>query len=146
MLPSLAFSGFDPTTIMAPATESRSINLHSLLETGKFSDLKLLCEGHEFAVHKAILCAQSRVFSAACEGGFEVGLAFSINCSLFHTYLAYRSQEQMSSKLRSSTWIQSIGWRSFCIPAITAPFKEPTQAISEQCKRKGRARKASPNH
>lgn len=59
--------------IMEPTEESRGVNLHSLLESGRFSDLKLSCDGHEFAVHKAILCVQSRVISAECEGNFQVG-------------------------------------------------------------------------
>lgn len=63
---------------MASAKESRLVDLHSLLQTGKFSDLKFSYEGHEFAVHKAIFCAQSRVFSAECEGGFEVGFKLAV--------------------------------------------------------------------
>ncbi|POS77583.1 hypothetical protein DHEL01_v204021 [Diaporthe helianthi] len=57
--------------VREPTDEIRAANLDSLHKTGKFSDLQLLCGGHEFAVHKAIICPQSRVFSTACEGGFE---------------------------------------------------------------------------
>lgn len=59
--------------IMEPTEESHGVNLICLLESGKFSDLQVSCEGGDFAVHKAILCAQSRVISAECEGNFEVG-------------------------------------------------------------------------
>lgn len=62
----------DSPAIMEPSEETRGVNLISLLQSGKFSDLQLSCEGGDFAVHKAILCAQSRVISAECEGGFEV--------------------------------------------------------------------------
>jgi BTB/POZ domain len=43
-----------------------------LLETKKYSDLTLVCEGKEFPVHKAVVCTQSSVFAAACNGHFQV--------------------------------------------------------------------------
>lgn len=58
--------------IMEIAEEGRGVNLGALLKSGTFSDLQLSCEGRDFAVHKAILCSQSRVISAECEGNFEV--------------------------------------------------------------------------
>lgn len=57
---------------MKASGDCSGVNLSSLLTSGNFSDLKLMCEGREFPVHKAILCSQSRVFNAECEGGFEV--------------------------------------------------------------------------
>lgn len=56
--------------------KGRGVNLGTLLKSGKFSDLQLSCEGRDFAVHKSILCAQSRVISAECEGNFEVSPVF----------------------------------------------------------------------
>ncbi|KAK7718094.1 hypothetical protein SLS63_010577 [Diaporthe eres] len=56
---------------MEIAEEGRGVNLGALLKSGTFSDLQLSCEGRDFAVHKAILCSQSRVISAECEGNFE---------------------------------------------------------------------------
>ncbi|KAL2274805.1 hypothetical protein FJTKL_02709 [Diaporthe vaccinii] len=56
---------------MEVAEDCRVVNLSSLLTSGKFSDLRLVCESREFSVHKAILCSQSRVFNSACEGNFE---------------------------------------------------------------------------
>ncbi|KAF4980362.1 hypothetical protein FZEAL_3592 [Fusarium zealandicum] len=43
--------------------------LLGLLETGKFSDFTLVCEGKEFRLHKVIVCAQSSVIAAELERG-----------------------------------------------------------------------------
>ncbi|KAJ5712498.1 hypothetical protein N7493_008966 [Penicillium malachiteum] len=40
-------------------------------KTGEFSDLLLVCEGHEFKVHKVIVCSQVEPIHAACTGNFE---------------------------------------------------------------------------
>ncbi|KAH0841264.1 hypothetical protein FOPE_06597 [Fonsecaea pedrosoi] len=56
-------SGKNPSSILA-----------RLLESGEFSDLKFLCKGDEFKVHKAIVCMQSPVIKAAIQGSFEVRL------------------------------------------------------------------------
>ncbi|OAL29216.1 hypothetical protein AYO20_09269 [Fonsecaea nubica] len=53
-------SGKNPSSILA-----------RLLESGEFSDLKFLCKGDEFKVHKAIVCTQSPVIKAAIQGAFE---------------------------------------------------------------------------
>ncbi|KAI9742946.1 MAG: hypothetical protein M1835_003003 [Candelina submexicana] len=42
-----------------------------MLETGKYSDLTLRCHGEDFRVHRALLCAASKVIGAAIDGGFE---------------------------------------------------------------------------
>ena len=44
----------------------------SCLESGKYSDLTIICRGHEFHVHRAILCTASKFFQAACDGEFKV--------------------------------------------------------------------------
>ena len=46
--------------------------LQSLLESGRYSDLTISCEGRKFAVHRAIVCCQSSFFDAAVKGGFKV--------------------------------------------------------------------------
>lgn len=53
-------------------TEERDGVLLRLLRSGKFSDLQLSCQGRDFAVHKNIVCEQSLVINAACQGSFEV--------------------------------------------------------------------------
>jgi len=46
--------------------------LAQLMGSEKYSDLKLVCEGHELMVHKAIVCPQTPVLTAACDGAFQV--------------------------------------------------------------------------
>lgn len=51
--------------------------MQNLLDTGKYSDFTLVCNGHdetpvEIAVHRAIICPQSDFFEAACGGSFLV--------------------------------------------------------------------------
>lgn len=48
------------------------LGLAQLMDSEKYSDLKLVCQGLEFKVHKAIICTQSPVLAAACDGGFQV--------------------------------------------------------------------------
>lgn len=43
-----------------------------LLQSGKYSDLKITCCGQEFDVHRVVLCTASRFFAAACDGEFKV--------------------------------------------------------------------------
>jgi len=47
------------------------IGLAQLLNSEKYSDLKLVCQGSEFKVHKAIVCTQSPVLAAASNGSFQ---------------------------------------------------------------------------
>lgn len=53
--------------------ETHGVNLSSLLTTGKYSDLRIVCDECQFQVHKAVVCPQSVVISAACDGRFQVG-------------------------------------------------------------------------
>ena len=48
------------------------IELAKLMRSGDYSDMTLVCEGHEFKAHRAVVCSQSRVIGAAMEGRFEV--------------------------------------------------------------------------
>ena len=58
-----------------PVNRSVNSNVESLLTTGAYSDLTLICQGHEFFVHRAILCPRSPVWAAATEGNFNVSVA-----------------------------------------------------------------------
>ncbi|KAH4862491.1 hypothetical protein HBH75_015400 [Parastagonospora nodorum] len=46
-------------------------DLKSLLDTGKFSDFTITCQGREWKVHKAIVCSQSDTIEAASRFGKE---------------------------------------------------------------------------
>lgn len=46
--------------------------LFSMVETGEFSDFTLVCDGHEFKLHRVVVCPQSLVIAAALSGGFQV--------------------------------------------------------------------------
>ena len=54
------------------STSCDSVLLVKLKDPEKYSDLELLCQGQAFKVHKVIVCGQSPVLSAACDGGFKV--------------------------------------------------------------------------
>jgi hypothetical protein len=58
--------------------DSYPLFLAQLVNSKKYSDLKLVCQGEEFKVHKAIVCMQSPVLAAACDDVFQVNLAESL--------------------------------------------------------------------
>ncbi|KAF5718242.1 kelch 21 [Fusarium mundagurra] len=40
-------------------------------KAGQFTDFAFLCKGTKIPVHKVIICAQSKVFNAACNSGLK---------------------------------------------------------------------------
>jgi hypothetical protein len=44
----------------------------SLLESGNFSDFTITCGDVKFQVHRNIICPESPVLTAACNGNFKV--------------------------------------------------------------------------
>lgn len=60
---------------IAPSKEEWQLHVADnlqLLKTGKFSDLKVRCGGHEWLAHRSVLCTGSKFFTKACDGGFKV--------------------------------------------------------------------------
>jgi hypothetical protein len=66
----------------------------------KYSDLTLLCHGEEFKVHRVVVCAQSPVLAAACDGGFQVRLCPTPTIVI----LAAESSAARKQLAGSSTW------------------------------------------
>lgn len=54
------------------SVNSLNSTLVHMMESGEFSDLKFVCQGEEFQVHKAIVCGKSPVIKAAIQRGFKV--------------------------------------------------------------------------
>jgi len=46
--------------------------MKNLFIGGKYSDLVISCGGHDFRVHRNIVCSQSDFFEAAANGYFSV--------------------------------------------------------------------------
>ena len=52
----------------------KEINLIQIriLDSGEYSDLRILCGDEKFLVHKVVVCSQSKVLAAAMKKGFKV--------------------------------------------------------------------------
>ncbi|KAE8355900.1 hypothetical protein BDV28DRAFT_145699 [Aspergillus coremiiformis] len=61
------------------------LDLRNITESGKYSDLTLICQGKQFRVHKAVICSQSPVLAAACDGNFQEALSGTIDVTQFDT-------------------------------------------------------------
>ncbi|RDL31410.1 uncharacterized protein BP5553_09619 [Venustampulla echinocandica] len=72
------------TKIAAPT------GLAQLLSSKKYSDLKLVCQGQEFNVHKAIVCSQSPVLAAAVDGDFQEARTNTIDIKEFDAWTVER--------------------------------------------------------
>ena len=46
--------------------------MKSLLNDGKYADMTISCQEHDFKCHHAIICSQSDFFAAALKSGFRV--------------------------------------------------------------------------
>lgn len=62
--------------------------LHGAVTSGKYSDLKFVCRGETFQVHKLVVCAQSPVLARMVDGKFKVRL--QLPCSRPDNYALSR--------------------------------------------------------
>ncbi|RSL44324.1 hypothetical protein CEP54_014732 [Fusarium duplospermum] len=67
---------------MPPPTVNNGM-LSGLLQTGKFSDCTVVCQGKEFKLHKVVICAQSPVISAALEKASKQSQSSSLHITGF---------------------------------------------------------------
>jgi hypothetical protein len=67
---------------MAPAVLSSASadGYLDILRSGVFSDFKIICDGNEFKVHRAIICATSKYFPKVC--GDDCVFKVSTPCAL----------------------------------------------------------------
>ncbi|KAM0400562.1 hypothetical protein ACHAPZ_005631 [Fusarium culmorum] len=80
--------------------------LFSLSVSGKYSDFTLVCNGgHEFKLHRVIVCPQSSVITAALSGGFQEAASkvltvteFDVNTVQHMISFLYSGDYQISSK------------------------------------------------
>jgi len=66
---------------MEPASYELMNALRTLLEIGKYSDLKIVCGQKTYAVHRAIICSRSGFFDGACSNPFREAETGTINLS-----------------------------------------------------------------
>ncbi|UKZ80326.1 hypothetical protein TrVFT333_008084 [Trichoderma virens FT-333] len=69
------------------------VDFKSMLRSGQFSDLTLVCQGKEFKIHKVVACPQSPVFSAAVSGEFKESQTGVIEIELFDSETVRRMVE-----------------------------------------------------
>ncbi|KAL6699148.1 hypothetical protein J3F84DRAFT_365053 [Trichoderma pleuroticola] len=59
------------------------VDFKTMLRSGQFSDLTLVCQGKEFKIHKVVACPQSPVLSAAISGEFKESQTGVVQIELF---------------------------------------------------------------
>ncbi|KAL5091713.1 hypothetical protein Trisim1_002927 [Trichoderma cf. simile WF8] len=69
------------------------VDFKTMLRSGQFSDLTLVCEGKEFKIHKVVACPQSPVLSAAVSGEFKESQTGIVQIELFDSETVRRMVE-----------------------------------------------------
>ncbi|OPB42609.1 hypothetical protein A0O28_0037280 [Trichoderma guizhouense] len=71
------------------------VDFKTMLRSGQFSDLMLVCEGKEFKIHKVVACPQSPVLSAAVSGEFKESQTGVVQIELFDSETVRRMVEYL---------------------------------------------------
>ncbi|OBT47019.1 hypothetical protein VE00_02489 [Pseudogymnoascus sp. WSF 3629] len=48
--------------------------MDTLLDSGKYSDMRITCQARPWNVHRAVICTASPVFAAMVDGKFKSGV------------------------------------------------------------------------
>ncbi|THC88173.1 hypothetical protein EYZ11_012379 [Aspergillus tanneri] len=103
--------------------------LSKILSSGRYSDLTLTCDGQKFNVHKAIVCSQSPVLAAACNGNFQVGAPIGGLERLNQMVEFLYNQDYTADKSHATTHGQSTSTAR----SILRAFPELTPKYSRKC-------------
>ncbi|CAI6085967.1 unnamed protein product [Clonostachys chloroleuca] len=69
------------------------LDLSRVVGSGEYSDMKLVCQGCEFKVHKVVVCTQSPVLAKAIQGVFQESRTGIINIENFEPSTVSRMVE-----------------------------------------------------
>ncbi|CAI6088670.1 unnamed protein product [Clonostachys chloroleuca] len=70
-----------------------NLELGRVVGSGEYSDMKLVCQGCEFKVHKVVVCTQSPVLATAIQGVFQESRTGIINIENFEPSTVSRMVE-----------------------------------------------------
>lgn len=90
-----------------------SLDFTRLMTSGNFSDLKLVCQGKEFRIHKLVACSQSSVIATALKGEFKEAQSGIITIEQFDAetvrrmveYLYTGDYDQIEAKSKAATTV-----------------------------------------
>ncbi|KAL6910183.1 hypothetical protein GGI43DRAFT_3455 [Trichoderma evansii] len=77
------------------AAARAAIDFTHLMTSGQYSDLKLVCQGQEFRIHKLVACSQSSVIATALKGGFKEAQSGIITIEAFDAETVRRMVEYL---------------------------------------------------
>ncbi|EHK49218.1 hypothetical protein TRIATDRAFT_315549 [Trichoderma atroviride IMI 206040] len=112
-----------------------SLDFTRLMTSGNFSDLKLVCQGKEFKIHKLVACSQSSVIATALKGDFKEAQSGIITIEQFDAetvrrmveYLYTGDYDQIKAKSNAAT---SVALTTPTTAASTASSTTPSTAAS----------------
>lgn len=86
---------------------AENLGLLRMLASGDFADFEIVCQGHVFQVHRAIICARSQYFQAVTKHGFKEGVDRKLvleeeEPALIARYLIFLYSDSYHSNLRAS--------------------------------------------
>ncbi|KAM0257340.1 hypothetical protein ACHAQJ_004427 [Trichoderma viride] len=103
------------------------VDFASLLQSGQFSDLTVVCKGQEFKIHKLVACPQSPVFAAAVKGEFKEAQTGVIHIELFDP----KTVRCMVEYLYTGNYTDQPPQQSKAVTVTAAPVAAPSGVKSQ---------------